>query len=57
MDEGRPPVESFKDWRDAEDVEELFRFGKIANAAERQLLAEEKAGKVVSPAMQTRPYN
>ena len=50
-------VESFKDWRDAEDIEELFRFGRIANPAERQLLAEEKAGKVVSPAMQTKPYN
>jgi hypothetical protein len=49
-------VESFKDWRDVEDVEELFRFGRIAIPAERQLLAEEKAGKVVSPAMQTRPY-
>ena len=26
-------VETFKDWRDAEDIEELFRFGRIANAA------------------------
>lgn len=49
-------VQSYKDWRDAEDIEELFRFGKIANPAERQLLAEEKAGKVVSPYLQTRPY-
>jgi hypothetical protein len=50
-------IESFKDWRDAEDIEELFRFGRIANAAERQLLADENARKVLSPEVASpKPY-
>ena len=49
-------VQSFKDCRDAEVIEELFRFGRIANPAVRQLLAEEKVGKVLPPSMITRPY-
>lgn len=49
-------VQSYKDWRDCEDVKELFRFGHIANPEERQLLAEEKAGKVTPPNMIPRPY-
>ena len=31
-----------------EDIEELFRFGHIASPEERQLIADEKAGKIVS---------
>jgi hypothetical protein len=31
----------------AEDIEELFRFGHIASPEKRQLLAYEKAGKIV----------
>jgi hypothetical protein len=42
--------------RDAEDIEELFRFGHIANPEERQLLAEEKAGRATPPNMIPRPY-
>ncbi len=44
-------VKSFKDWRDCEDIEELFRWGKIATPEERQVLAEEKAGKRPNPFM------
>jgi hypothetical protein len=32
----------------AKDIEELFRFGHIASPEERQLLADQKAGKIVS---------
>jgi hypothetical protein len=49
-------VKSYKDLRDAEDIEELFRFGHIANPEERQLLAEEKAGRATPPNMIPRPY-
>jgi hypothetical protein len=49
-------VSSYRDWRDAEDIEELFRFGHIA-PEERQLLADEKAGKIVTSRMAApRPY-
>ena len=43
----------------AEDSEELFRFGHIASPEERQLLADEKAGKLVSRQQRiaaNRPY-
>jgi hypothetical protein len=49
-------IKSYKDWRDAEDSEELFRFGHFANPEERQLLAEEKAGRATPPNMIPRPY-
>ena len=52
-------VSSYRDWRDAEDIEELFRFGHIASPEERQLLADEKAGKIVSQQQRiaaNRPY-
>ena len=34
----------------------LFQYNIELMLAERQLLTEEKAGKVVTPAMQTKPY-
>jgi hypothetical protein len=52
-------VSSYRDWRDAEDIEELFRFGHITSPEERQLLADEKAGKIVSQQQRiaaNRPY-
>jgi hypothetical protein len=52
-------VSSYGDWKDAEDIEELWRFGHIASPEERQLLADEKAGKIVSPQQRIaapRPY-
>ena len=42
-----------------EDIEELFRFGHIASPEERQLIADEKAGKIVSQQQRiaaNRPY-
>jgi hypothetical protein len=52
-------VSSYWDWRDAEDIEELFRFGHIASPEERRLLADKKAGKIVSQQQRiaaNRPY-
>lgn len=47
----RITVDSFEDFKKGE-VEELLRFGHIANKVERQLLEEEKSGKTT-----VRPYS
>ena len=52
-------VSSYRDWRDSEDVEKLFIFRHIASPEERQLLADEKAGKIISQQQRiaaNRPY-
>lgn len=51
----RIKVDSFKDWRNG-IAEELLRFGHIASAYERQVLADEKQGKIQKQMPHARLY-